>query len=95
MKSQSAQPRPLHIQNPAELYRALDWVIDLAKGNCLDLADPDMAEDPALLEQAHSQRAAIKTVMGLLSQLEGACSLNAHQPQPQLQPQRDRAVVLT
>jgi hypothetical protein len=46
----------------SELINALDIVINLAEGNCLDPTDPDMEDDPDLAEQADQQLGAIDTV---------------------------------
>ena len=45
-----------------ELIKALDIVVNLAEGNCLDPTDPDMQDDPDLAEQADQQLGAIDTV---------------------------------
>jgi hypothetical protein len=46
----------------SELINALDIVVNLAEGNCLDPTDPDMQDDPDLAEQADQQLGAIDTI---------------------------------
>ena len=67
MQTQSEQPTAIPVT--AELIKALDIVVNLAEGNCLDPADPDMEDDPDLLMEANSQLGAIETVNEFLSML--------------------------
>ena len=61
--------QPAAISVTVELIKALDSVVSLAEGNCLDLNDPDREDDPDLLIEANSQLAAIDTVNAFLSLL--------------------------
>ena len=61
--------QPTAIPEMAELIKALDIVINLAEGNCLDPTDPDMEDDPDLLMEANSQLGAIDAVNAFLSML--------------------------
>ena len=67
MQTHSEQPAAIPIT--AELIKALDIVVNLAESNCLDPTDPDMEDDPDLLEQANCQLGAIDTVNEFLSSL--------------------------
>ena len=67
MQTHSEQPSAILVT--AELVKALDIVVNLAEGNCLDQTDPDMEDDPDLLLEAKSQLAAIDTVNAFLSML--------------------------
>lgn len=85
--------QPTAIPEMAELIKALDIVVNLAEGNCLDPTDPDMEDDPDLLMEANSQLGAIDTVNEFLSMLVSGslylgfgdhCSLPKFQGQTQL-----------
>lgn len=91
MQTNSEQPAAIPVT--AELIKALDIVVNLAEGNCLDLTDPDMEDDPDLLLEAKSQLAAIDTINEFLSMLVSGslylafgdqCSLPKCQSQTQL-----------
>jgi hypothetical protein len=81
------------IPEMAEFIKALDIVVNLAEGNCLDPTDPDMEDDPDLLKEANSQLSAIDTINEFLSMLVSGslylgfgnqCSLPKCQSQTQL-----------
>jgi hypothetical protein len=73
----------------SELINALDIVVNLAEGNCLDPTDPDMQDDPDLAEQADKQLGAIDTVnqflemispgFWLVGSVDHNCSMNRYE----------------
>ena len=66
---QTNSEQPTAILEMAELIKALEIVVNLAEGNCLDPTEPDMEDDPDLLMEANSQLGAIDTVNEFLSML--------------------------
>jgi hypothetical protein len=59
----------LGVVSAIELIQALDVVVNLAEGNCLETTDPLIASDPALLLEAHCQLRALETVNAFLIRL--------------------------
>ncbi|MDX8128137.1 hypothetical protein QLH52_12650 [Methylomonas sp. OY6] len=55
--------------NTVKLIKALDIVVNLAEGNCLETSDPLIASDPALLEEAQCQLRALDIVNAFLNKL--------------------------